>query len=168
MKHKAKQQYDYHHWANNRLLKHLHHLPGEVYSKQVNSVFATVAEVITHIYRTDGMWLSVMTGDPLEETMVLIKQHEQEVEGQDLGGMETLYTAMSNKYESFFRSQEDLDVILSIEHPKYGKLECSIAELVQHVVNHGTYHRGNITAMLRQQGHPGVPTDYVFYLYDKS
>ncbi|MFC0332820.1 DinB family protein [Paenibacillus sepulcri] len=29
------------------------------------------------------------------------------------------------------------------------------------LVNHGTYHRGNITAILRQLGHPGTPTDYV-------
>ncbi|WP_313897918.1 DinB family protein [Brevibacillus sp. FSL L8-0520] len=39
---------------------------------------------------------------------------------------------------------------------------------MQHVVNHGTYHRGNIAAMLRQQGYAGVPTDYVFYLYELS
>ncbi|MEH7531611.1 DinB family protein, partial [Priestia megaterium] len=34
--------------------------------------------------------------------------------------------------------------------------------------NHGTYHRGNITAMLRQLGHPGVMTDYVLYLYERD
>jgi len=25
-----------------------------------------------------------------------------------------------------------------------------------------------MTAMLRQMGHPGVPTDYVFFLYEKK
>ncbi|MEK3724277.1 DinB family protein [Paenibacillus sp. FSL H8-0034] len=47
----------------------------------------------------------------------------------------------------------------------HDKLNVPLVELVQHVVNHGTYHRGNITAMLRQLGHKGVPTDYIFYLY---
>jgi uncharacterized damage-inducible protein DinB len=27
---------------------------------------------------------------------------------------------------------------------------------------------GNITAMLRQQGYPGVPTDYLFFIYAKQ
>ena len=37
--------------------------------------------------------------------------------------------------------------------------------MILHVVNHGTYHRGNITAMLRQMGYASVPTDYGIYLY---
>lgn len=73
---------------------------------------------------------------------------------------------MNQQYETFFEGIENLDKVISIEHPRYGKLETPISDLVRHVVNHGTYHRGNITAMLRQQGHPGVPTDYVFYLYE--
>ncbi|MFH0068201.1 DinB family protein [Peribacillus sp. NPDC056705] len=30
-------------------------------------------------------------------------------------------------------------------------------------MNHGTYHRGNVSAMLHQQGERDAPTDYVFY-----
>ncbi|MEC5258611.1 DinB family protein [Bacillus amyloliquefaciens] len=30
-------------------------------------------------------------------------------------------------------------------------------------MNHGTYHRGNISAMLHQMGYKGVPTDYIFF-----
>jgi uncharacterized damage-inducible protein DinB len=39
---------------------------------------------------------------------------------------------------------------------------------MQHVVNHGTYHRGNITAMLRQLGSKGISTDFIFYLYEQE
>lgn len=51
-------------------------------------------------------------------------------------------------------------------HPKLGRLDTHFSELVQHVVNHGTYHRGNLTAMIRQQGYSSVSKDYVFYLSD--
>ncbi len=40
--------------------------------------------------------------------------------------------------------------------------------ILNHVVNHGTYHRGNVTAMLRQQGYAGVATDYLFFLMDRQ
>ena len=36
--------------------------------------------------------------------------------------------------------------------------------MVLQVVNHATYHRGNITAMLRQMGHASVMTEYALYL----
>ncbi|MGE7186477.1 DinB family protein [Peribacillus sp. NPDC006672] len=54
------------------------------------------------------------------------------------------------------------------QHPQVGLLDTHLSELVQHVINHGTYYRGNLTAMIRQQGYSSVPTDYVFYLYEIS
>lgn len=69
MKNRTLQLYGYHQWANNRFFDHLEELPDEVYEKEIQSVFSSIAEVIVHIYRTDGMWLSVMSGDSFEETM---------------------------------------------------------------------------------------------------
>lgn len=161
-------EYHYHQWANSRFFDRLEELPEEVYEKNIQSVFSSVSEVIAHIYHTDGMWLSVMSGDSFEETMIIINQLKQKASGQDLDGMRTLYEELSAQYSSFLNDREDLEDNISIEHPRYGALETSIAKLVKHVVNHGTYHRGNITAMLHQQGHAGVPTDYIFYLYETA
>lgn len=80
--------------------------------------------------------------------------------------MQQLYTELAGEYKTFFDNFGDLSKVITIEHPKYGSLETPVEDLVKHVVNHGTYHRGNITAMLRQQGHAGIPTDYIFYLYE--
>lgn len=168
MKNHTIQQYDYHRWANSRVLSHLHDLPRDLYTKEIKSVFSSVAEVVIHIYRTDGMWLSVMSGDTFEETMTVINRLKEKSAGQDLDGMQKQYEEMAKRYIDFLNDQDDFEAPISIEHPKYGSLETSVAELVTHVVNHGTYHRGNITAMVRQQGHAGVPTDYIFYLYDLS
>jgi uncharacterized damage-inducible protein DinB len=80
--------------------------------------------------------------------------------------MRMLYADVSKQFRAFFDRQQDLDKVTTIQHPHFGSLQAPFSELVQHVVNHGTYHRGNIAAMLRQLGHKGVPTDYVFYLYE--
>lgn len=166
MKHPAIQHYHYHNWANNRIFEHLKELPGEVYNQQIKSVFSSLQEVLTHMYQADGMWLSVMSGDDFSRTMGIIKQQKKKSAGQNLEGMEKLYEEMSDKYNVFLDNHNDLDELMTIEHPKYGNLETSVTQQVMHVVNHGTYHRGNITAMLRQQGHAGVSTDYIFYLYE--
>jgi uncharacterized damage-inducible protein DinB len=164
MKNRTLQQYNYHRWANSRVFNHLKTLPDEVYAREIESVFSSVEEIIVHIYRTDGMWLSVMSGDTFEETMSVIGQFKEKCADQNLDGMQNLYAGMSDQYEAFLTGQDDPDRRITIEHPEYGKLKTQISELVKHVVNHGTYHRGNITAMLRQQGHTGVPTDYIIYL----
>ncbi|GAA5521368.1 DinB family protein [Aliifodinibius salicampi] len=166
MGNRTKQEYDYHQWANNRFFEHLVELPDKVYEKEIQSVFSSVAEVIVHIYQTDGMWLSVMSGDSFEETMSVIDQLKERVADRSLGHMQQLYTELAKEYKTFFDDCGDLSKVISINHPKYGSLETPVADLVKHVVNHGTYHRGNITAMLRQQGQAGVPTDYIFYLYE--
>jgi uncharacterized damage-inducible protein DinB len=62
-------------------------------------------------------------------------------------------------------SQEDLEKRIELDNPYAGLRETSLAEIVLHVVNHGTYHRGNISAMLHQQGDASVMTDYAFYWY---
>ncbi|GIN72891.1 hypothetical protein J14TS2_33660 [Bacillus sp. J14TS2] len=38
-----------------------------------------------------------------------------------------------------------MDKEICLEHPQFGRLETYLVELVQHVVNQGTYHRGNLT-----------------------
>ncbi|MEX1212442.1 MAG: DinB family protein [Balneolaceae bacterium] len=166
MKHSAIQQYDYHAWANRRFFDHLASLPQEIYNQPVKSVFSTLQEVLVHIYQTDTMWLSVMSVDPFEKTMAVINEHKEKSAGSSLDELKALYEEAVESYTDFFDQVNDPDENISIHHPRNGRLETPVAELVRHVVNHGTYHRGNITAMLRQMGHTGIPTDYVFYLYD--
>lgn len=168
MKHPILQEYNYHKWANDRIFEHIDKLPDKLYDSKIKSVFSSIKEVLIHIYQVDGMWLSVMSGHSFSETMNVIKQLKERSENPDLGEMRTLFKEINLQYEEFFSEQDDLDEVISIEHPRYGKMDTPVSDLVKHVVNHGTYHRGNITAMLRQQGQAGVPTDYIFYLYKKQ
>lgn len=166
MKHSAIQQFNYHAWSNHRVFDHLNSLPGDLYTREVESVFPTLQDVLVHLYQVDTMWLSVMSGDSFKKTMALIKQHEEKSKGRPLDELRNLFGEAEQSYASFFDQLDDPDAGISINHPRYGSLQTTVAELVGHVVNHGTYHRGNITAMLRQMGHSGVPTDYVFYLFE--
>lgn len=39
----------------------------------------------------------------------------------------------------------------------------TISDILLHVCNHATYHRGQIAIMLRQQNFKPIPTDYILY-----
>ncbi|MFO7246627.1 MAG: DinB family protein [Thermaerobacter sp.] len=167
MGHPVLSLYEYHVWANEKVFDHLRTLPEGVYDRQLTSVFPSVAETLGHVYVVDSLWLSTMQGDTTEETFAVIQKARGEVQGAGLDRMRELFAAVAAEYRSFLRQQDDLDRPVVPHHPRYGPLETRLSELVRHVVNHGTYHRGMITAMLRQQGHPGVPTDYVFFLLER-
>ncbi|WLD93933.1 DinB family protein [Alkalihalobacillus sp. AL-G] len=165
MEHQAHKLYKYHVWANRKVIDHLKELPEDFYEKEIQSVFSSVSEVMYHILIVDHIWLGVLLGDPFDQIMSSVNRLTEETKEMAFEAMEVRFHQLSEEYENFLSRQEDLDRPLTIEHPSYGRLDASLAQLVQHVVNHGTYHRGNISAMLHQLGHRGIPTDYVFYLY---
>ena len=159
------QQYHYHVWSNKRVMERLKELPEEIYREEIKSVFPSIAAALAHIYSVDAMWFSVMAEKSFEETMELVQQLKEETKEKSLDEMSEMYDRLSEKYKQFLDEQEDLDQPRTLDHPHYGHLDTKLSELIRHVVNHGSYHRGNITAMLRQLGHPGIPTDYVTFLY---
>lgn len=165
MKHPIFQQYNYHKWANERIFDHLGQLPEDVFTRQIDSVFPSVREVVVHIYLTDGMWLSVMSGDAFRNTMSVIKQLKKNCLDLNMEELRNYYSVVAKGYDALLVAQGGPDRVIPIEHPKFGNLKSPVSALVMHVVNHGTYHRGNITAMLRQMGHAGTPTDFVHFLF---
>lgn len=168
MKHHALQLYNYHLWANQRVFETLKKLPQDIYHKEIQSVFSSISEVLVHIYIADTIWLGVMSGDSFDEIEMTRNQLREKTKGKSLQEIETMFVHLSREFKEFFDRQVNLDQAVFPEHPNFGRLETNLFELVQHVVNHGTYHRGNVTAMLRQLGHPSVMTDYVLYLFEMN
>ncbi|QTD39518.1 DinB family protein [Sporosarcina sp. Te-1] len=165
-KHPAIQMYDYHVWANNQVFARLKELPREIYDQEITSVFPSIADTLAHIFMTDTIWLGVMQGKAMDVIQASMREAQEKIGDKRLETIEALFEESANAYRSFFVEAGDMEKEVFPEHPKFGRLETNLAELVHHVVNHGTYHRGNVAAMIRQQGESGVPTDYIFYLYE--
>ncbi|WP_027086930.1 DinB family protein [Cohnella panacarvi] len=168
MVHHSHQSYDYHAWANDRLFAHLRQLPEEALHTEVTSVFSSVSHVLGHIYLFDRLYLSVLSEVPNEEIFPKMQGWTEEAQGKTVEQLHTLFADVTEQYRGLLRRTPNPDKEITIEHPRYGRLDTRFSEILQHVVNHGTYHRGNITAMLRQQGHAGVPTDYLFYILERG
>lgn len=159
--------YEYHVWANDRLFDHLQQLPSDVFHAEITSVFPSIAQTLGHIYLFDQLYLAVLSGVSNEDIFPQMPAWRKEVQGKSAAEMRPLFAAVTERYRDLLRRTSDPDKAMTITHPKYGSLDTSFAEILRHVVNHGTYHRGNVTAMLRQQGFAGVPTDYLFYLVER-
>ena len=71
---------------------------------------------------------------------------------------------------SFVRgvTQEDLDRTLEYKTLKFGVYRNPLWQSMQHVVNHGTYHRGQVTTLLRQLGAQAVLTDLIHFYRERA
>lgn len=156
--------YHYHVWANEKVLQHLRDLPEDIHRTPLQSVFPTLSDTLAHIYIVDNVWLSAMSGET-ETIYSSLPGWQEEVKDASLSTFQACFAKVAARYESLFARQTNLEAISEYPHPTFGTLRASYSDILHHVVNHGTYHRGNITAMLRQLGYAGASTDYVFYLY---
>jgi uncharacterized damage-inducible protein DinB len=156
--------FDYHGWANERMFRRLHELPPETVHEPLTNVFPSVHEALVHMYRVDTVWYYAMSGRGAE-IMARAQQIIEETKGLSAAAMHELFSDLFEEIRGFLARQES-DPVQPYPHPQYGTLHASYADIVRHIVNHGTYHRGNVTAMLRQMGHAGAATDYVFFMYE--
>lgn len=158
------EMYQYHAWANQTILGRIKELPSSVLSQEVNSSFPTIAHALSHIYSVDTMWYLVLTGMEMPEAFQAAKPVNENV----LGSVEEYANAfgkLAEQYEQWFRSHADLEQSVLLNNPFAGVRQTRFSEMVLHVVNHGTYHRGNISTMLRQLGHASTMNDYALFWY---
>jgi uncharacterized damage-inducible protein DinB len=161
------EMYDYHVWANQKMIDRLKELSQDVYNKEIQSIFPSISKALSHIYLTDYFWLDVISGKSMNEAFAVVNQFTEQTESKSIEEIENSFFDLSKRYKVFLSVQEDMEKVIVVDNPYAGLLTTSISESILHVVTHGSYHRGNIAAMLRQQGHASVMQDYGLYLYKK-
>lgn len=146
---------DYHIWATNKLLTYLQSLPHEIFHKELQSVFPSVERTLHHLYEVDALWFSRLC------------QQETPVEVDTFSSVSECHTYFQSLHKEMAAWKHKGHTI--VYETSIGEAcQNTTEEILYHIVNHGTYHRGNITAMLWQLGKKGVSTDYIYYLRDKE
>jgi uncharacterized damage-inducible protein DinB len=64
-------------------------------------------------------------------------------------------------------TQEDLNRVMEYKTFKFGVYRNPLWQSMQHLVNHGTYHRGQVTTLLRQLGAQPVLTDLMHFYRER-
>ncbi|WP_079525345.1 DinB family protein [Halobacillus hunanensis] len=158
-------QYEFHIWAYEKTFRHIKGLPEHIFDKEIENGFPSLSQVFAHVYLVDNIWLGTITEKSFDEIRSSIGQWTEEAQVNSIVEMEKWFGHLAQQYRNFLHDKQG-DRVIRVDHPEFGSLTATYSDLLQHVVNHGTYHRGNITSMLRQIGYEGVSTDYLFYLYE--
>jgi uncharacterized damage-inducible protein DinB len=155
--------YDYNAWANHRLLEAASALTAEQFTKPLGSSFSSVRDTLAHIYGAEWIWLERFQGrspSSLPDT----------AQFADVASLRERWNEHEIRLLNFIRglTQEDLDRVLEYKTLKFGLYRNPLWQSMQHLANHGTYHRGQVTTMLRQLGAQPILTDLMHFYRERA
>jgi len=156
---------DYHYWARDRMLEAIERLTPEQFTRDLASSFGSVRDTIAHIYFAEWVWYSRWIGsspDAFPATDVF----------PDVSTLRRVWKDQEAKVRLFVGGvgESNLDKVFDYTLLSGQASKSMFRHMVQHLVNHATYHRGQVTTMLRQLGvEPPKSQDMItFYRERKS
>ena len=155
--------YDYNSWANHRTLEAVAALSSEQFLKPMGSSFSSVRDTLAHIYGGEWIWLERFQGRS-PSSLPDAKQFA------DIASLRGAWIELEGRLLGFVGSQtqDALNRILEYKTLNFGVYTNPLWESMQHVVNHGTYHRGQVTTMLRQLGAKAIATDLMHFYRERA
>jgi len=151
-------------WANKRIIDILSKQEESLLRKEIVNSFPSLQKTLYHIWDAEVIWFSRVSGksfdylptmkieEPIEENFQRMMAHDQE-------------------WVDFLEQQEDPFFNRVLKYQTLGgkKLENSIAQIIQHCMNHSTYHRGQIITLAKQlEINDLTSTDFILFQNEKS
>jgi uncharacterized damage-inducible protein DinB len=155
--------FDYNAWANQRSLDAAAQLSDEQFVKPLGSSFSSVRDTLVHICSGEWVWLercncrtpSAFPDLSSIQTVAAVREHWAPQAEQLLRFVESL-------------EQNDLNRVMEYKTFNFGVYKNPMWQSLQHLTNHGTYHRGQVTTLLRQLGAEPILTDLMHFYRERS
>ncbi len=150
-------QLDYSAWASQRLMDVAAKLSEEELTRDFKTADKTVLDTLVHIYAADRIWLTRVLG---EQRATFIDPQDR-----DLTLLQTEWPALHQRWKLWLRDFNDNDVlrVIDFKNTKGHAYSSPAWQILLHVVNHGTHHRGQISGFLRTMGQTPPPLDLMAY-----
>jgi uncharacterized damage-inducible protein DinB len=158
-----RQLYDYNSWANRRSLSAAEKLTPEQFMRPMGSSFSSVRETLAHIYGAEWIWLERFQGRS-PSALPNVNQFA------DIETLRESWLIHEASLLEFVRglTQSDLNRELEYKTLKFGIYKNPLWQSMLHLINHGTYHRGQVTTLLRQLGAQPILLDLMHFFRERQ
>lgn len=148
--------YAYNFWSNQRVLNACALLRTEQFTQNLHSSFPSVRDTLAHIMLAEWLWLERWLGR---------SPGFPPANFPDLASIRARWQKIEANLNEFIHqlTAADLDRIVEYKNTKGQAFSNPMWQMLQHLVNHGTYHRGQVATMLRQLGAAPVSTDLIAF-----
>jgi uncharacterized damage-inducible protein DinB len=147
---------EYTEWANRRVVRVAATLSVADFKRDLGSSHGGVRGTLAHMLGAEWVWLERWKGISPDKLI-------DEGEFPDIIALRTRWKAIEQHRRSWFQNLDEAAVSTVIKYRSLkGKpFKAPLWQLLQHVANHSTYHRGQVVTLLRQLGAKVVGTDMV-------
>lgn len=146
-------------WANDLVMQALEGLSEEELKAPAPGSFPSLLATWSHLVMAEWLWLERWQERPPE---VL----PDWVAGADLAQLNAILLEVRKKRQEALANFGEADAArreVYVNLARNRRWNVTVAEMMTHVVNHSTYHRGQITTLLRHLGKNGVTTDFILF-----
>jgi uncharacterized damage-inducible protein DinB len=154
---------DFHYWARDRVLAAVAALDSEQYARPLGSSFSSVRDTLNHLYFAEWVWYRRWHGES--------PRGMPSVDLPDLATLRATWSEHEAKLRAFVRGLDEAGVARVLDYTLFsGQAGSSpMWQMVVHLVNHGSYHRGQVVTLLRQLGaKPPQSTDLITFFRERS
>jgi uncharacterized damage-inducible protein DinB len=154
---------EYHYWARDRVLDAVATLTADQYGRDLSSSFPSIRETLVHTYSAEWAWHSRWGGHsptaPLPADMF-----------PDVPSLQRAWAEHEGRMRALLASVPDSDLTRAFDYTLISGApgRSTLQQVLQHVVNHATYHRGQVTTMLRQLGAAPKNTDLIQFYRERE
>lgn len=150
-------QLDYTAWASQRLMDVAGMLSQEELTRDFKTADKTVLGTLAHIYAAERVWLSLAMAEPGATFGAR--------EDRDLASLQIEWPALHQRWKEWLRDACGEDVARPISFQDMNGRPCAKPawQVVLHLVNHATHHRGQVSGFLRTMGRTPPPLDLMHY-----
>ena len=145
-------------WANARVFDAIATLTPEQLTKDLGSSFPSVGLTAAHMVAAEWIWLQRWLG-------LSNSKFPEWAASTDLADLRRRLTEIETERWSFFHGLAESDLAVPRNFKLMNGTEDSQAldVMITHVVNHGTYHRGQLATLFRQLGLKPTGTDFIAF-----
>ena len=150
-------------WADQRIFETVNNLSDDRIEREIASSFPSIKKTILHMWDAESMWwqrlkLSEKITRPSEEFKGTFAGLLKNLEQQSIAWKEWIDNANENQLQHVFAYQNSRKE--QFKQPVY--------EMLMHLFNHSTHHRGQLVTLLRQLGVEKIPaTDFIVFCRKK-
>jgi uncharacterized damage-inducible protein DinB len=145
-------------WASRRVLESVAPLSSEELHRDLGSSYGGVHGALVHIFQADSIWFDRVHG--VAHTSLAVYAPDP-----DFAEFSRCWLAVLGRWVSWAEGLDAAGCDRPVPH-RNTKGEPDIQpcwRIALHLVNHASYHRGQITTMLRQLGYKPLATDLMMY-----
>jgi uncharacterized damage-inducible protein DinB len=152
---------DYHYWAQDRVFNAAGALSPEQFTREMGNSFQSVRDTLVHIHFAECVWYARWQQESLPMPSAEMFS--------DVGSIRQASKAHENRMRVLLErlGQDGVNQFLEYRSRIDARAhKTPFWQMFLHVINHSTYHRGQITTMLRQLGAEPVGTDLMRFYWE--